>query len=151
MKLTLKSRKTVVVVATVAIAMVGLFYVQSVEGQSQDRRLVSAPVIAQPGDTAHVMVTNLGKRPIRVRALVVDAISLDLIDEDGPEVVPPGTGTSFSVEFMGTDPTSFLVVLGLQSAQGGMSGFTRVSVQVVDGAGKTRIFTDGFESGDVSA
>ena len=48
------------------------------------------------------------------------------------------------------DATRFLAVLELQSAQGGMSGFTRVSMQIIDAVGITQVFTDGFESGDVS-
>ncbi len=133
--------------ALAVLTVLTAFLVQAQNGQSQ--HLVAAPVIAQPGDTAHVLFTNLGRRPVRVVPRLQDQDGT-VIAAGEATVLGPGTTGRFSVQFEGSEPSTFVTVLGLQSAQGGMSG-VRASLQVIDSLGQTQIFTDGFESGDVSA
>ncbi len=133
--------------AVAVLTLLASFSAQSQNGQT--RRLVAAPAIAQPGDTAHVLFTNTGRRPLRVIPRLVDADG-NVIAAGDLTVLGPGTTGTFSVLFEGPGPSTFVTVLGLQSAQGGMSGI-RASLQVIDFQGRTQIFTDGFESGDLSA
>lgn len=122
-------------------------WVSPAEAQGQTLRLVSPPAVAQPLDTIHVMVSNLGPKPIRVSSLVAEAADLTLIEGGDAEMVAAGTTTFFSIRNESSDAVSFLAVVQVQSPG---RGFLRTSLQVIDDAGRTQIFTDGFESGDVS-
>ena len=113
--------RSVALAGAVVFAIVGLFQVQSVKGQElRNQGLVSAPIVAQPGDTIHITMTNIGRKLIRVTPFVVDPEDLDIVVEVGDTaVLRPRTGASFSHQYVGPGPMFFLVILGLQSAQGG--------------------------------
>lgn len=133
--------------ALLLVCAAGLVWVSPTEAQGQTLRLVSPPAVAQPQDTIHVMVSNLGQKPVRVTSVVVDAADLTPIEESDPEMVRAGT-TFFSVVNSSADPIPFLALVQVRSA--GRASI-RVSLQVVDATGHTQIFTDGFESGDTSS
>jgi hypothetical protein len=103
--------------------------------------LTSAGFRPEIGDEVVVFAVNTGSMPLRVELQMVRADDLTVIATSGSLNVAPGSGVQHV--FI---PDDFPVLLVARYRVQGTTG-ARFSVQVVDPAGETRIFTDGFESG----
>jgi hypothetical protein len=90
-------------------------------------------------------VSNVGRRPIRIRVLLLRAIDFQPIETGDMQVLPPRT-THFE-DFSMTLGSGIIAVIEVQS-QG--KTLVKASLQVIEPGGATRIFADGFESGDTS-
>ncbi len=134
----------------VAVLAVWTYLVPQVEAQGGRRILASAPATLQPGDTARLMVSNAGSSPVRVQLRLLDALDFSLLDSSETVELPARSSVFF--EFKGSDEElqAIIAAVALQAGGRGARG-VGVSLQVYDSLGRTQIFTDGFESGDVSA
>lgn len=95
-------------------------------------------------DEVLVFVSNTGRRALRVEILLLRADDFSVVSASGPvQIAGKSTGSSAFI------PSDFPVLVVVRyRAQGRTSA--QVSLQVRDADGATRIFTDGFESGDTS-
>jgi hypothetical protein len=128
-----------------------LAFAVSVEAQRRVRALTSSSVSMLDGDSARLMVSNTSRNPVRIRLLFLSAEDFSPLEVNDPVLLAPQTSTSFE---MGSDmeiqviagvvfDTDFIPAGGSIVDQFGL----RTSLQVVDSAGQTQIFTDGFKTG----
>ena len=110
---------------------------------SRARILYSPPLTVQAGDTAQVWFTNVGQRPVRVRIFFLRADNSSMLQESELLLTAPDDGAFEDITLsVGLGIIAAVLVEGRSQV--------RVSLQVTDAAGQTKIFTDGFESGDTS-
>lgn len=114
------------------------------QGGSQVETFYSAPVSVEGGDTMRVGVSNVGRRPVRIQVLLLDANDFSTIEQGPTLALQPGT-TSFE------DITRSLGLGVVAAVRVRGNSKLRFSLQVIDPSGDTQIFTDGFESGDLAA
>ena len=97
------------------------------------------------GDEVLVFVSNTGRRPIRAEIQLRRAEDFSVVSTSGP--LPVASRETATGVFI---PDDFPVLVVVRYRTQGRTS-AQVSLQVQDATGATRIFADGFESGDTSA
>lgn len=141
-----RKRSKVIASTLAAILLAGAVWWGSVWAQpgGQAKVFFSSPVTVQAGDLVRVGFTNIGKKPVRVTVFLLDAEDSSLISQSAVFFKAPDGGAFEDITFsLGSGIIAAVRVAGQSQV--------RISLQVIDSEGRTRIFTDGFESGDVSA
>ena len=111
--------------------------------------LIGSPLTAEGGDRVVVAVSNVGRRPMRFRVHLLRAIDFEPIFVTAvPQVLEPRSSYFEDVTLsLGLGIIGIIAIIEVQS-----SGKTEAetSLQVIDAGGVTKIFSDGFESGDTT-
>ena len=107
--------------------------------------LISAPFVPEIGDEVLVLVSNVGPEPARLSIDYLSDLPINRIDVD----LPPNSSTTVTLPTDVFIPSDFPVLVVIRYQAPGLT-LLRTALQVRAASGATRIFTDGFESGDVS-
>ncbi len=108
--------------------------------------LIGSPFTAEGSDRVVVAVSNVGRRPMRFRVHLLRAIDFEPIFVTAvPQVLGPRSSSFDDVTL--SVGLGIIAVIEVES-RGKTEAET--SLQVIDAGGETKIFSDGFESGNTS-
>ena len=148
---TTKRRLVIAAIALMGLGLVTarLTFVDPAQAKQAVVLVQKGPVTAKFGDRALLGVMNDGDKPVGVRLMLRSADDFKILDQSAMvvEMVLPRESRFFDVNFDVIGECRFRAgVIVVSAGQPNVA----VSLQLFDSLGKTLIFSDGFESGDVT-